>query len=644
MNKKKILIMLLGVLIIILNSCIPEKSYKLNITIIGSGTYSVDPEKDSYKIGESIKIKAIPNEGYSFSHWSGDVESTDNPLTITSTKDINIKAYFVLKEYNLNITTDGNGSYSVEPDKELYKHGESATLTAVANDNYVFSHWSGDVESTDNPLNITITKNTGIQANFGSVKWSEIPDKVVLNNEKIEINLDDYATNLDGEQLSYEIISGPGSITDNMYSYTPINESGNKEIIISAKQDNGYSSQTSFDIYVNIVPKWKTIPEQTAYINETFKLDLLEYATDTKDDSLDIILVSGPGNITDNIYSYDAEKEGNNFQIKVRAYDKYNYYSDTSFTIETLVKPSSKIWAFTAGDSIYSSPAIGNDGTIYVGSRDGKLYAVNPDGTKKWAFTAGDSIYSSPAIGSDGTIYVGSLDHNLYAINPDGTKKWAFKTDDFVNLSPAIGSDGTIYIGSYDNKLYAINPNGTKKWAFKTGSYTASPAIGSDDTIYVGSGDYNLYAINQDGTKKWTFTAGHEIRSSPAIGNDGTIYFGSHDRNLYAINPDGTKKWTFKTGNLVISSPAIGNDGTIYFGSYDDNLYAINPKGIKKWSFKTGDYIDSSPSIGTDGVIYVGSGDHNLYAIEGKSGGLADTPWPKFGKNNKNTGNFNDSE
>ena len=67
-----------------------------------------------------------------------------------------------------------------------------------------------------------------------------------------------------------------------------------------------------------------------------------------------------------------------------------------------------------------SSPAIGTDGTIYVGSRDKNLYAINPDGSKKWAFKTGNWVTSPPAIGSDGTIYVGSKDKNLYPISPDG--------------------------------------------------------------------------------------------------------------------------------------------------------------------------------------------------------------------------------
>ena len=156
---------------------------------------------------------------------------------------------------------------------------------------------------------------------------------------------------------------------------------------------------------------------------------------------------------------------------------------------------------------------------------------------KKWAFKTGDGVDSSPAIGTDGTIYVGSWDKNLYAINPDGSKKWTFKTRGTLVSSPAIGSDGTIYFGSWDKNLYAINPDGSKKWAFKTGNWvTSPPAIGSDGTIYVGSKDKNLYAISPDGLKKWAFKTGDRVVSSPAIGNDGTIYVGSRDKNLYAIS------------------------------------------------------------------------------------------------------------
>ena len=273
-------------------------------------------------------------------------------------------------------------------------------------------------------------------------------------------------------------------------------------------------------------------------------------------------------------------------------------------------------WSFMTGRHVTSSPAIGSNGTIYVGSTDYNLYAINPDGTRKWNFNTTLWVFSSPAIGSDGTIYIGSDAYGLHAINPDGTEKWCFNTSRPFSSSPAIGSDGIIYAASLDGALYAINPDGTENWNYyDLGTIRSSPSIGSDGTIYVGSQDSNLYAINSDGTLRWLFSTDGEVNSSPATGPDGTIYVGSWDGKLYAINTSGYKKWDFATGSVVESSPAIGPDGTIYVGSWDGKLYAINPDGSKKWSFTTDSYVRSSPAIGSDGSVYVGSDDYKLYAV-----------------------------
>ena len=84
------------------------------------------------------------------------------------------------------------------------------------------------------------------------------------------------------------------------------------------------------------------------------------------------------------------------------------------------------LWEFVTGGGVRSSPAIGSDGTVYVGSNDKKLYAINgKSGVKLWEFETGGFVYSSPAIGSDGTVYVGSRDKKLYAINgKSGVKLW----------------------------------------------------------------------------------------------------------------------------------------------------------------------------------------------------------------------------
>src|ERR1035437_4338517 len=67
-------------------------------------------------------------------------------------------------------------------------------------------------------------------------------------------------------------------------------------------------------------------------------------------------------------------------------------------------------WTVDIGGSSDSAPAVGPDGTIYLGTWTGKLWAINPDGSRKWVFLAGNEIKSAPAVAMDGTIYFGSRD------------------------------------------------------------------------------------------------------------------------------------------------------------------------------------------------------------------------------------------
>ena len=87
------------------------------------------------------------------------------------------------------------------------------------------------------------------------------------------------------------------------------------------------------------------------------------------------------------------------------------------------VKIGTPIWEFETGSYVFSAPAIGSEGTVYVGSYDGKLYALSgKSGVKLWEFKTGGVVSSSPAIGSDGTVYVGGGGRG-------GKKLYAIKTD-----------------------------------------------------------------------------------------------------------------------------------------------------------------------------------------------------------------------
>jgi outer membrane protein assembly factor BamB len=300
--------------------------------------------------------------------------------------------------------------------------------------------------------------------------------------------------------------------------------------------------------------------------------------------------------------------------------------------------PGTLRWKFTTGSGIFSSPVIGADGTIYIGSTDRNFYAINPDGTKKWKYTAGESIRNSAAIGADETIYFSTDYGNLIAVNPIGRLKWKFNIGDSGSGSPAIGADGTIYVCSSGGLLYALKPDGTKKWQIATDA-RFSPAIGADGTVYVsgeegcdGTCKSHLTAVSHNGKRRWKFGFDGGANSSPSIGIDGTIYVvgikinsadksgnGGSPPELYAITPDGKLKWRLAAGawTNVDASPAVGTDGTIYIGSGKGDLQVIGPDGSKKWDLKLG-YGGSmpSPAIGVDGTVYAGDASNNFYAID----------------------------
>jgi outer membrane protein assembly factor BamB len=304
---------------------------------------------------------------------------------------------------------------------------------------------------------------------------------------------------------------------------------------------------------------------------------------------------------------------------------------------------------------IISSAAIAPDGTIYIGSGNGALYAINPDGTIKWKYETGGALPASPAIGSDGTIYIGSMDRQFYAINPDGTLQWIYPTKNDFTSSAAIGADGTIYAAGTNRDKLIFSCTSPSSCVTTTGQECGLgfPDCPSGQICVVSS---CAIPTGQPCSVNNPCPEGHTCAEGVPVAFSVTTQLGA----LFAINPDGTTKWIAGQYNTPIpgvlntplsgevhSSPAVAPDGTIYIGSRGDvpfdrsdmcddtsdyptsdawpvkpvngHLYAFSPNGTMLWDFKTLGYVDSSPSIGADGTVYVGSQQTRKYYGENHS-------------------------
>ncbi|KMQ49841.1 Chitosanase/endoglucanase [Chitinispirillum alkaliphilum] len=58
------------------------------------GTVSVSPERSIYEPGTQVQLTAAPNSGNTFTGWTGDISSSENPVTITINSNMSVIANF----------------------------------------------------------------------------------------------------------------------------------------------------------------------------------------------------------------------------------------------------------------------------------------------------------------------------------------------------------------------------------------------------------------------------------------------------------------------------------------------------------------------------------------------------------------------
>ncbi|HEX5168476.1 MAG TPA: PQQ-binding-like beta-propeller repeat protein [Cyclobacteriaceae bacterium] len=272
--------------------------------------------------------------------------------------------------------------------------------------------------------------------------------------------------------------------------------------------------------------------------------------------------------------------------------------------------------------------------TIYFGSSDGNLYAVNAeDGTIRWKFRTDGPIHTTPAVMHQ-TVYVGSWDANFYAIDSKtGQLKWKVRTGDKPGMtgiqSSAVVDGDNVYFGARDAHVYCLSAaTGEVVWTYDAeGSWILSSPTIKDHVLYVGTSDsYLLLAIDaQTGREKFRFKTHGYVYSSPSLAGN-TAYFGDFTGALFALDLSSEGKcWdefalesrkknaalVLKDDHMDFMLAASGKDVSVYANTVEvmNKFYALGP-------------VVSSAYI-YEGVLYVGSADGFLYAIE-LTGGKCD--------------------
>ena len=195
---------------------------------------------------------------------------------------------------------------------------------------------------------------------------------------------------------------------------------------------------------------------------------------------------------------------------------------------------------------------------------------------------------SSPAIGGDGAIYVGSEDKSGYRLRfgPDDSgvyvfsRDWSYATGSDVTGSPAVTAAGNVVFGSEDSTIYALAANRTPVWTpfpVLTDKVLASPIAANGTTLALDRSGELLAVDSASGARRWSVSlaGGGEAASTPALGGDGVAY-ALVDKALFALDVQGRTLWTLEAkSSIAYSSPTLACDGALYFGDAAGRLYAI---------------------------------------------------------------------
>lgn len=146
-----------------------KKNYPLTVTWTGEGLVTehvIQAQTTEYPYQTKVKLTAIPDTGWKFDRWRGDLSGSNNPATITVDAAKNVTAVFVIKSFTVTASASGNGTVTKSPDQNKYDYNSTVTLTATPSIGWKFVKWKGDTISTANPLNLTIREDVSLTAIF----------------------------------------------------------------------------------------------------------------------------------------------------------------------------------------------------------------------------------------------------------------------------------------------------------------------------------------------------------------------------------------------------------------------------------------------------------------------------------------------
>lgn len=250
----------------------------------------------------------------------------------------------------------------------------------------------------------------------------------------------------------------------------------------------------------------------------------------------------------------------------------------------------SPLWVWPGTQAIDSRAALDDSAVYFLDTRFNLFALDRQTGSFRWRlplhneFLAGCSAPDNPTFNHrtstpllhDGTLYVGSSDGGLYAVNPaDGAVRWRHDARAPVYSGIAAQGDDGLLFGTMDGSVVRLDRHTRRETLrLKTGGGVVTTPTVVGNRLVAGSRDYLLHAFDLPaGSPAWQFSYWFSwIESTPAV-RDGLLYLGGSDfARVSAIDPaTGRARWSTVVHGLTWGTPLV-TERHVFAGTVNQNL------------------------------------------------------------------------
>lgn len=272
-------------------------------------------------------------------------------------------------------------------------------------------------------------------------------------------------------------------------------------------------------------------------------------------------------------------------------------------------------WEFETGQLVTSSPTV-VDGTVFAGSHDRNLYAVDADtGDEEWSFRADDDaeFWTAPAV-VDETVYVSSLSGGVYALQAEsGERVWS---ESVAGASSPTAGTEQVYVGGHDGVTAFDRETGEEAWHTETDA-TAGPPVVVDDVVFASG--WSLYALDAaTGDEFWRLEPQESAFSVPTL-QDEILYAMVGDRLSAIDGRTGDPQWFVNLGWLGYRMLTVESD-TAYLGVEDGIVHAVDTEEASlRWSELYPSDTEAPPTV-ADNAVFIGSVDGVVRSLSASQG------------------------